>query len=590
MSPLNRREFIKQSAAGFGAFMIAQGLSGCGAAAEEGSGTLVSYEHGVASGDPLSDRVIIWTRVTPDVPPTSDITVGFEVASDEAFTQLVTSGQATTNESVDYTIKVDATELEAGQVYYYRFVSNGVYSPIGKTRTLPTGSLDQLKLGVVSCANHAAGYFHVYAELANRSDIDFVLHLGDYIYEYGMGGYATEDAERLGRVPEPATEITALNDYRTRYRSYRSDADLQHAHLNHPFICVWDDHEVCNDAWKTGAENHSSEEGVFSLRKKEAFQAYFEWLPVRPPVVDNQNIIYRRFQFGDLVDLYMLDTRHLARTEPLAIGTYLNLDGTFEEQTFHEQVEDESRTLLGADQLGWLKENMGGSAAKWQVLGQQVLMGRMELPGSIATQSIAIVDYVDYMRLFDLKKRESEGSSLSSTDQAYLNENREKLTPEVENLLVLPGLPYNLDAWDGFPVERDDILNFCIANDKDLVVLAGDTHNAWGSNLITSDGEQAGVEFATASVSSPGLEEYLHLDTASAVQQGELGAVGFVNDLLYSNMSERGYMVVTFDGEKAQSEWNFVNTIKEEAYSMLENRRQELKVLPGADNRRLIWV
>lgn len=586
---LNRREFLKQSAAGFGAFVVASGLQACGESSPALGATPVDFAHGVASGDPLVDRVIIWTRVTP-LEVADRVTIGYEVATDVEFSNLILRGEATTDSSVDYTLKVDATTLSPNTTYYYRFGSGTNYSPTGKTRTLPTGDLSQVKLGVVSCSNYPAGHFHVYGEVAARDDLDAVLHLGDYIYEYSATGYATEDALAMGRVPSPTHEILILEDYRQRYQQYRGDLNLQQAHQNHAFICVWDDHEVANDAWKNSAQNHDASEGDFEERKAAALQAYFEWLPVRPPLEEDHNIIYRSFDFGSLLSLHMLDTRHIARSVNLELETYFGEESVFDQNRYQAATRNTGRTLLGEDQFTWLKDKLTSSNAIWQVLGQQVLMGRMELPGSIASQRVALLDYPDLYRLNDIATREESGGNLSNGDQAFLDENRHRLTQEVRNLMSLPSLPYNLDAWDGFPVERSELLEFTANANKNLVVLAGDTHNAWASNLKTEEGTQVGVEFATASVTSPGLEDYLNLNSAEAITQGELGAVGFIQNLYYANMSNRGYMVVTFTPTEAHSEWTFVDTVKEGAYSLLESRTAVWKVLAGAENRKLVYV
>ena len=275
----SRRDFLALSAKGVGAAVLSYGLMGCSSDNDDNT-VAADFLHGVASGDPTQDAVIIWTRVTPQT--AGDVRVSWQVSRDGAFSDLVTTGEMVTNAERDYTVKVDAIGLESGSRYFYRFMTGDKTSTVGMTKTLPEGAVDSVKLAVMSCANFPAGYFNVYELAALRDDLDAMLHLGDYIYEYGRGGYASEHAAELGREVLPAGELLSLSDYRTRYGQYRGDASLQKLHAKLPFITVWDDHEVANDTWKDGAENHNQGEGDFDARKQAALQAYFEWLPIRP--------------------------------------------------------------------------------------------------------------------------------------------------------------------------------------------------------------------------------------------------------------------------------------------------------------------
>lgn len=317
---ISRRELIQKSLFGFGALSLSAGFTGCNDSSDQETATLqVNFEHGVASGDPLQDRVILWTRLTPS-DSSARLQVTWEIALDQQFKQIIKTDKVTTSASQDFTVKVDAIGLKPNQSYFYRFVFGDKISPVGQTKTLPT-STSKVSFAVCSCSNYPAGYFYVYREMA-KQNVDVVIHLGDYIYEYGADGYATEDAAKLGRTL-PANndkEIIKLDDYRKRYALYRKDKDLQALHHRHPFIVIWDDHELANDAWREGAENHTEEtanaknEGKFSERKLAALQAYFEWMPIRP--IDDQHIkIYRQFDFGNLVQLTMLDTRIIARDQ-----------------------------------------------------------------------------------------------------------------------------------------------------------------------------------------------------------------------------------------------------------------------------------
>lgn len=574
-SSISRRDFLVLSARGVGAAVISYGLMGCNGTADENDEQQqisVNFNHGVASGDPLSDAIILWTRITPESDAT--ISVAWEVATDESFTDLITTGATTTNADSDYTVKVDAIGLTAGTTYYYRFISNGSYSVTGQTKTLVSGSPESVKLAVISCSNYPTGYFNVYNLIAQQNDLDAVLHLGDYIYEYGRGGYASDNAESLNRQVLPETELFTLDDYRTRYAQYRSDNDLQAAHAKLPFISVWDDHEVANDTWREGAENHDEDEGDFEERKLDALQAYFEWLPIRPWSEGNNEQIYRHFAFGDLVDLYMLDTRVLARDKQLDYSDYFDYSSNlFDESSFNNDLYETERNMLGNEQLTWLNEQVTANNATWQVLGQQVLMGEMKLPGAIALGLMSTTDYAELGALALLAARYQAGdTTLTEQETSYFLENASKLTDEVVAQLSIPSIPYNLDAWDGYATEREKVLDIFQDNNKNLVVLAGDTHNAWANDLSNSEGMVVGVEFATSSVTSPGLEYYLGIsdDDAASI---EAGLISLVDGLQYVNSNNRGYLTVTFSADSAQADWRFVDTILSTEYSELSDRQ-----------------
>jgi alkaline phosphatase D len=567
---VTRRDFLAMSAKGAGAVVVSYGLMGC---SSDDDDDVVSgqFLQGVASGDPAADAVILWTRVTPDVE--GDITVSWEVATDSNFSQVVTNGQTVTNKNRDYTVKVDAVGLEAGQQYYYRFKAGETVSEMGQTRTLPEGSVASVKLAVMSCANFPAGYFNVYEMAAQQNDLDAVVHLGDYLYEYARGEYASEHAVELGREVLPAGELFLLDDYRTRYSQYRSDASLQKLHAKVPFITVWDDHEVANDTWKDGAENHNDGEGDFDQRKQAALQAYFEWLPIRPWSEGNHEEIYRSFNYGNLVDLHMLDTRVLARDKQLEYSQYIDATtGAFNSSTFLADVTDTNRTLLGQTQLLWLQQTLLQSTAKWQVLGQQVLMGKMLMPAAIATQQMSIPQFAELAGLAQLAGRaQASDPTLTAEELAYLQANQAKLTPEVIALLQLPAIPYNLDAWDGYAYEREVILATAKSLQHNLVVIAGDTHNAWASDLTDSGGDIVGIEFATSSVSSPGLEYYLGLSD-SEMPATEAAIVGLIADLKYANLKDRGYLLLTFTENEVRSDWQYVDTILDKTFVQLDAR------------------
>jgi alkaline phosphatase D len=573
MNKLTRREFVRLSAMGAGAAVLSVGITGC--LSSDDDGLEVSFDHGVASGDPLSSSVILWTRVTPKESADS-ISISWEVATDSDFVNLVTNGSSTTSIDKDYTIKIDASGLSADTTYYYRFRSNGVYSATGRTRTLAEGSVDLVKLAVISCSNYPAGYFHVLNEIAARDDLNAVLHLGDYIYEYERDGYASEDAATMGREVLPATELFELDDYRTRYAQYRTDADMQAFHASLPMISIWDDHEIANDTWREGAENHNDGEGDFDERKSAAIQAYFEWLPIRPFTEGDNETIYRSFHFGDLVDLHMLDTRLIGRDEQLDYADYVDSDGNFDSTTFTADLTDSSRTMMGAEQLAWLQGELASDTGTWQVLGNQTLMGKMQLPSSIALQQISVSDYATLVYLYQLYATSEAGETLTDEQQAYLTANADQITDENYALVTAASIPYNLDAWDGYYYEREVLYGTALAYGSQLVVVSGDTHNAWANNLTDASGNAVGVEFAGTSVSSPGMEYYL-----GTTADDEDGIVSLVDGLQYANLTDRGYLVVTFTTTEAQAEWQFVSTVKSTDYSMLDDRYNSLTVAVG---------
>ncbi|MEZ4247574.1 MAG: alkaline phosphatase D family protein [Polyangiales bacterium] len=337
---------MRRTGAGAGAVAV-MGCTGEGGAALTASEVFL---HGVASGDPLPDAVILWTRVTPEAD--GPVEVEWRVCTDPEARDVVVEGTFVTGPERDYTVKVDVTGLSPATTYYYRFRAPGGRSLVGRTRTAPQGAVERARFGVVSCASLGHGWFHVYRHLADE-DLDAVLHLGDYIYEYGTDDYGSE------RVYEPSHEIVSLADYRMRYAQYRRDRDLQAIHQQHAFVCIWDDHETTNDSYRDGAENHQADEGAWAERKAAAYQAYMEWLPVREQEVGK---IWRSFAWGQLADLFMLDTRLWGR------------DAQPEES---EEAGDPTRQLLGEDQERWLSDGLLASTATWKLIGQQVMVGQL---------------------------------------------------------------------------------------------------------------------------------------------------------------------------------------------------------------------
>ena len=566
----SRRDFLKQVSVG--AFAAATGipLAGCdddsGGDMEE-TAPQVAFDTGVASGDPLADRVILWTRPVPaDPEAVNQVRVRWEIATDEAFDEVVNSDRVETTAERDYTVKVDADGLSPGQIYYYRFRVGDQVSPTGRTKTLPIGNIRQARFALFSCSNYPAGFFHAYHQAA-QDDFDAVIHVGDYIYEYPVDGFASQDAERLGRVSEPPTELFSVQDYRTRYAQYRSDPDLQRMHADFPWIVVWDDHEVANDTYENGAENHNDGEGDFKERRQMAIQAYHEWLPIRTPNPENRLEIFRRFEFGDLLTLHMLDTRQLARDEQLAL----------DDPEFASKVADRNRQLLGESQMGWLQEGLQNSAATWQVIGQQVIMGRLVLPQSILAASFDENGAPDAVG-FNTALTEYL-TSLQTPPEMRTPQQQALLDPE-QNPLV----PFNPDAWDGYVAAREQVLGTAVQAGQNLVVLSGDSHNSWALNLRTfgtdgTDGVSAGVEFAGTSVSSPGLEgpSAFGLDATGAAELA--GALTqLVPELAYVNVFNRGFVAVTFTQEQAEAEYIHGDTVKQAEFEAPEALRKRMRV------------
>ena len=583
---VNRREFLKISALSATTLFISSALTGCGGSNETSDYIQVGFDHGVASGDPLNDRVIIWTRATPkeSVSDSATFPIDYEISTDAEFSQILRKGVVSTFKESDYTIKIDLQDLEADTVYYYRFLSGGTISDIGKIKTLATGDIAQVKMAVFSCANYTNGYFNAYMEASKIEDLDVAIHLGDYIYEYGMydeddgvtPAYATQNAQAIGRVlpSDNDKECIALEDYRRRYALYHTDEGSKAIHAACPMIVVWDDHETANDAYIDGAANHQEDEGSWDDRVAAALQAYFEWLPIRP--IENKKEIYRSFDFGNLVSLHMLETRLNSRTKELSYAKYFDAQGAFDGASFVGDVSSTDQVLLGETQLSWLKDKLAGSSATWQVLGQQILMGKMHLPAEFLAP-IGQLDYAKTQEEYDALIGQINTLMAELVALKMKNLQGETLTAQ-EELRLQTKLPYNLDAWDGYAYEREVIFDTVRALDKNLVVLSGDTHNGWRNNLVDKNGNRVGVEFATASVSSPGFEEYVALDSLEKAMNFEGALQLLIDDLGYLNASDRGFMLITFKKDTVTSKWIYLQDTKSTNYTINNAREEEISI------------
>jgi alkaline phosphatase D len=527
-----RRSFLQLFASGV--LLTLLGMRGRAASRSD----VYEFRHGVASGDPLHDAVILWTRVSNA--GGESLTLNWQVARDEAMTDIVASGLAATDADRDYTVKVDARGLPSDAQLYYRFAIGDNVSPVGRTRTLPAGSVDTARFAVVSCSNHPYGYFNAYRDIAEQHDLDAVIHLGDYIYEYGLGEYATERAEALGRIPDPPTELLTLSDYRRRYAQYRSDPDLKAMHGTHPMIAVWDDHELANDAWRDGAQNHGDrkdvDEGAWEARREAAIRAWFEWQPVRGEPAGGRTQIYRDYRYGDLLRLIMLDTRIYGRDPQPDISS---TDGT--RSSILAALNDGKRQMLGRRQQRWLRKQLKKRGTTWQALGQQVLLSPLDSPDLEPLLDLARPSYVPVEEL-------QRNIALSKTNPPVL-----------------------LDTWDGYPWARRKLLQDIARHGNNTVVLSGDLHTSIAGNVRLDDAPEATtVEFMGTSVTSPGFAEYLPETRPGAVAAATLEQNP---DLRYMETDRRGWLHMTFTHDKCIGEWRLLDTITETDYTVTVDRR-----------------
>ncbi len=527
IAAIDRRLLIKTGLFGLGA------MTAAGAAA--GAGTLLAakgFTHGVASGEPSAQSVLLWTRF---VGKDGGTKLRAEISEDATFKRILAGADIMATPERDYTAKVVLKGLKPAHRYHYRFVApDGSVSMTGRTKTLPIGKTPAFNLAVFSCSNMPFGWFNAYAHGAARDDIDLAVFLGDYLYEYKAGDYPSAKQALSGRVIQPGTEIVALGDYRLRYASYRADADLQKLHQMLPCIAMWDDHEFTNDCWKDGAENHQPNEGDWNIRKAAAEQAWREWMPVSDGVGDTR---WSRYAIGDLAHIHLTESRIGARSEQLSFDG-IGGSGDALAKHFAEFRDgpwsDAKRTMLGAPQEKWLADGFNANRTPWNIWAQQTIMGEIVQPDAVAS-------WIGPGAPTYIQDRVKRGAAAAKA-----------------------GIPANLDNWDGYPAARARSLKAAQAANADLIVLSGDSHNAWAFDLPADD-KPAGVEFGGQSVTSPGYESSF---TSTAPADVVAALKGSNSQLKWADTSQRGYMTVMLTPDKATSNWHFMATIRNKSAAL----------------------
>ena len=535
---VSRRTFLRTTAVATGAVGAgitvtarAQSSQSAAPALAEMDPQPLPFVHGVASGDPLPDSVVLWTRVTPDESAAPGSGLGaptrlrWEVATDQHFGSVTQSGEVESSAESDHTIHVDVQGLAAGTVYFYRFTVTdgphaGAVSPLGRTTTAPPADapLNRQRWAVASCANWEAGFFSAYADMAERGwagELDLTVFLGDYIYEYAQYEYSGYGPVRLHA---PAHEIITLEDYRTRYGRYRTDPALQNAHAALPWIVVWDDHELANNSWRDGAGNHDPWEGNFYNRRDAAIRAYYEWMPVRTTQASREGHIYRSFTFGDLVELTIMDLRTYRDVEFWRGGS---------------RQPGDARTMLGSEQYNWLIGTLERSGTKWNALGNSVMFSPMRLGAVVqnpATRPVA---------------KALSSNILSSSVQA----------PGIDEV------PLNGDQWDGYDFERRRLINELGRLGKHPIFLTGDIHSEWAHTIAHND-EQIGCEVVCSSITAPNVSESLQLRPGHPLLRTAEGYMRSANpQLRHCALDTHGYCVVTITDAEVQAEWMRVDDI-----------------------------
>lgn len=520
-----------------------------------------AFQHGVASGDPDATSLVIWTRVTTEVPTTDVLWI---VASDDRFDSVVASGTARASEVSDHTVKVVVDGLMPGRTYYYRFEAEGAVSRTGRTQTLPVGPVDQLGIALASCSNYPFGYFNAYDAIAHDPEIDFVLHTGDYIYEYGgPQGWGSETGRVIGRPHDPPHEIVTLADYRRRHAQYKTDAGSLAMHAAHPLICCWDDHESANNPWTGGAQNHQPDtEGSWADRRAASIQAYYEWMPIREPEPGRTRMqFWRSYVFGDLATLVTLETRHTARGKQVDYAEWAPRLKTEEDyEVFRRDVlGDPERDMISplqqADLFRVLSESVQ-QGQSWRVIGNQIPMARMPVPDVVGLGVLA---------------EPNEASLEAHQRLAWLGAH---------------ALPFYTDTWDGYPAAREKFYQLCRdAGASDLLVLTGDSHSFWLNQLADEQGNSMGVELGTSGISSPGDFVESGFDAETAIALDRVFAQQ-LPEVLWTDNMHQGYVRVVLRPEQAESSFVAVSTVLAPDYSI--RTLKSYRIVPDMEHLRIV--
>lgn len=535
MDKLNRRQTLAILAAG-AAGACTSTINTGDDQAEASSSQPEVFLHGVASGDPDSSSVVLWTRINSDAPETD---VVWELSEDASFATIVSTGTMKTGPSRDYTIKAIPERLTPGQTYYYRFICMGETSPIGRTKTLPTGSTDKIGIALVSCSNYPFGYFNAYSAIAEDEAIDLVLHTGDYIYEYGADEWGTETGTAIGRRHAPAREITTLADYRERHAQYKSDAGSKAMHAAHPLVACWDDHESANNPWLHGAQNHQADsEGSWEDRRAASIQAYYEWMPIREPETGRTRAeFWRTYEIGDLATLVTLETRHTARGEQVDYGKYYDTIQSQEDRDafMRDVMNAPDREMISTEMAKTVKTAMSHSVAAgqvWRLFGNASPIAKMLVPDVIGLG-------IDPAAA---PSGEAEGAGPNLLWKAKWN------------------LPFYTDTWDGYPAARANLYRICKeAGASDLLFLTGDSHSFWANRLYDDAGHSMGIEIGTAGVTSPGdfVDTGWPLDVAEQLDRVfEEG----LEEVKWTDNLHQGYVRAVFTKRDARIDYVVVDT------------------------------
>lgn len=547
---ISRRQFVIRVASVAAVLGAGGALSACGGSDSQLNGEMAAFNYGVASGDPLSDRVILWTHAK--VSSEQAVPLTWQMSADTSFATVVATGTTSATADTGFTAKVDAAGLAANTEYFYRFIApNNSVSPVGRTRTLPVGNVAEVKLAVFSCSDYPAGYFNAY-DAAAASGAQVALHLGDYIYEYKDGVYPPAASAVAARISAPANEIVTLADYRARHALHKADPYTKALHARMPMIAIWDDHEFANNAWMDGAENHNPlTQGAWVARKAAASKAYHEWMPIRSPDPADLLKIYRSFDFGNLLSLHMLDTRMIGREhQPDRSVDAQGRD--IADPSFLPYAFNRSRQMMGASQQAWLETQMSASKSSWQILGNQTVMARIVLPASVLLANLSAASVTAYL-------------TAKGTPAALRTAAQNDLLDPAKN----PKIAYNFDSWDGYPDARDRLFAAVVkvkAAGKKFAVLSGDSHNAWFNKLTLADGTQIGAEFAGMSVTSSGFEGAF---PPAAFPPVTLAATikALVDDIAYIDTSRRGYLLVTVTPAQIKGEYVYVSSVSSPTYT-----------------------